>query len=106
MLTIEVFTCSGRIRLVSNYKDCEQRSSTVSKKAPTVSKKASPALKWGLRPLPATRAHFLWPFGPFCKGNFRRKNDDACGQLWTIEDKYPKPPFESPPLDFPDEDPI
>ena len=34
----------GKVRLISVLRDCKQRSSTVSKKAPTVSKKASPML--------------------------------------------------------------
>ena len=33
---------SGKVRLIRALRDCKQRSSTVSKKAPTVSKKASP----------------------------------------------------------------
>ena len=36
------FAYSGRMRLLMALRDCKQRSSTVSKKAPTVSKKASP----------------------------------------------------------------
>ena len=36
------------------------------------------------------------PFRPCCKRNFRRNMT----KLWTIEDKYPRPPFESPHLDF------
>ena len=43
------FTCSwscfgysGKVRLISALRDCKQRSLTVSKKAPTASKKASP----------------------------------------------------------------
>ena len=46
------FTCSwsflaysGKVRLIRALRDCKQRSSTVSKKAPTVSKKASPEEK-------------------------------------------------------------
>ena len=39
---------SGKVRLIRALRDCKQRSLTVSKKAPTVSKKASP-LKQGLR---------------------------------------------------------
>ena len=37
-----VFTYSWKVPLISTWMDCKQRSSTVSKKAPTVSKKASP----------------------------------------------------------------
>ena len=33
---------SGKVRLIRALSDCKQRSLTVSKKAPTVSKKASP----------------------------------------------------------------
>ena len=33
---------SGKVRLIKALRDCKQRSLTVSKKAPTVSKKASP----------------------------------------------------------------
>ena len=36
------FAYSGKVRLVRAFRDCKQRSLTVSKKAPTVSKKASP----------------------------------------------------------------
>ena len=36
------FAYSGKVRLIRALRDCKQRSSTVSKKAPTVSKKASP----------------------------------------------------------------
>ena len=41
------FTYSGKVPLISALRDCKQRSSTVSKKAPTVSKKASPNSFWG-----------------------------------------------------------
>ena len=37
------FAYSGKLRLIRTLKDCKQRSLTVSKKTPTVSKKASPA---------------------------------------------------------------
>ena len=30
---------------------------------------------------------------------------DNCGHVWTIEDEYPKPPFESCHSDFPEEEP-
>ena len=36
------FAYSGKVRLIRALRDCKPRSSTVSKKAPTVSKKASP----------------------------------------------------------------
>ena len=36
------FAFSGKVRLISALRDCKQRSLTVSKKAPTVSRKASP----------------------------------------------------------------
>ena len=36
------FAYSGKLRLIRALRDCKQRSLTVSKKAPTVSKKASP----------------------------------------------------------------
>ena len=36
------FAYSGKVRLIRALRDCKQRSLTVSKKAPTVSKKASP----------------------------------------------------------------
>ena len=39
------FSHSGKVRLIRALRDCEQRSSTVSKKAPTVSKKAPPPQK-------------------------------------------------------------
>ena len=43
LLTIAaVFCYSGKVRLISALRDCKQGSFTVSKKAPTVSKKASP----------------------------------------------------------------
>ena len=35
----------GKVRPVRNLRDCKQRSLTVSKKAPNVSKKASPVKK-------------------------------------------------------------
>ena len=35
---------SGKVRLIRALRDCKQRGSTVSKKAPTVSKKASPQI--------------------------------------------------------------
>ena len=37
----------------------------------------------------------LWKLGgtTFCKREFSSLNDDNCRQLWTSEDKYPKPPF-------------
>ena len=37
----------------------------------------------------------LWKLGgtTFCKREFSSLNDDNGRQLWTIEDKYPKPPF-------------
>ena len=35
------FAYSGKVRLIRALRDCKQRSSTVSKKAPTVCKKAS-----------------------------------------------------------------
>ena len=34
--------CSGKVLLIRALRDCKQRSLTVSKKTPTVSKKASP----------------------------------------------------------------
>ena len=37
-----LFPYSGKVRLIRALRDCKQRSLTVSKKAPTVSKKASP----------------------------------------------------------------
>ena len=39
---------SGKVRLISAFRDCKQRNSTVSKKAPTVSEKASPPFVRGL----------------------------------------------------------
>ena len=45
-LQLELFAYSGKVRLLSALRDCKQRSLTVSKKAPTVSKKASP---WRMR---------------------------------------------------------
>ena len=36
------FAYSGKVRLTRALRDCKQRSSTVSRKVPTVSKKASP----------------------------------------------------------------
>ena len=39
------FAYNGKVRLIRALRDCEQRSLTESKKAPTVSKKASPILK-------------------------------------------------------------
>ena len=40
------FAYSGKVHLISALRDCKQRSLTVSKKAPTVSRKASPQF-WG-----------------------------------------------------------
>ena len=46
LLTIGAFFAyNGKVRLISALRDCKQRSLTVSKKAPTVSKKASPKIK-------------------------------------------------------------
>ena len=39
------FAYSGKVRLIRALRDCKQRSLTVSKKVPTVSKKASPRPK-------------------------------------------------------------
>ena len=39
------FAYSGKVRLIRGLRDCKQRSLTVSKKAPTVSKKASPVFQ-------------------------------------------------------------
>ena len=39
------FAYSGKVRLIRAFRDCKQRSLSVSKKAPTVSKKASPQKK-------------------------------------------------------------
>ena len=43
------FAYSGKVHLIRALRDCKQRSLTVSKKAPAVSKKASPFLmsNWG-----------------------------------------------------------
>ena len=43
--------------------------------------------------------HICGLLGAFVKG-FSLQNDDNCRQVRTIEDKYPKPPFESPHLEF------
>ena len=44
-LTVGAFcACSGKVRLISALRHCKQRSLTVSKKAPTVSKRASPLI--------------------------------------------------------------
>ena len=40
------FAYNGKVRLIRALRDCKKRSLTVSKKAPTLSKKASPVLKW------------------------------------------------------------
>ena len=44
-LQLEFFACNGKGPLISTSTDCKQRSSTVSKKTPTISKKASPFAK-------------------------------------------------------------
>ena len=45
-----IFAYSGKVRLIRALRDCKQRFLTVSKKAPTVSKKASPINTfWGAR---------------------------------------------------------
>ena len=47
LLTVGAFLPTmGKARLIRALRDCKQRSSTVSKKAPTVSKKASPLDFW------------------------------------------------------------
>ena len=46
LLTVGAFFAySGKVRLIRALRDCEQRSLTVSKEAPTVSKRASPDFK-------------------------------------------------------------
>ena len=50
------FAYSGKVRLVRALRDCKQRSLTVSKKAPTVSKKASPLVE-ALRAHPRAQKH-------------------------------------------------
>ena len=54
------FAYSGKVRLIRALRDCKQRSLTVSKKAPTVSKKASPIFlyckKFGLDGTPFSNA--------------------------------------------------
>ena len=55
LLTIELFfgcnwsffAYSGKVRLIGALRNCKQRSLTLSKKAPTVSKKTSPVLVEG-----------------------------------------------------------
>ena len=42
------FACSGKVRLIRALRDCKQRSLTVSKKAPTVSKKLPPFSSGGV----------------------------------------------------------
>ena len=47
LLTIGAFfDYSGKVRLIRAWRDCKQRSLTVSKKAPTVSKKSFPQFKF------------------------------------------------------------
>ena len=46
LLTVGAFFAySGKVRLIRALRDCKQRSLTVSKKAPTVSKKAAPVFQ-------------------------------------------------------------
>ena len=60
------------MRLIRALRDCKQRSSTVSKKAPTASKKASPFWAQRMPGRVRERVHkngecprdSLWPFGP------------------------------------------
>ena len=47
------FAYNGKARLISTSRDCKQRSSTVGKKPPTVSKEASPKQKPNPPPLPS-----------------------------------------------------
>ena len=49
LLTIEVFVYSGHLGVIRALRDCKQRSSTVSKKTPIVSRNASPSQNyfWG-----------------------------------------------------------
>ena len=42
LLTAGTFAYSGKVRLIRALRGCKQRNFTVSKKAPTVSKQASP----------------------------------------------------------------
>ena len=44
LLTIELFACGGRVHVIRTLTNCKKRGSTVSRRAPTVSKKASPFL--------------------------------------------------------------
>ena len=44
VLTDGAFAYSGKVHLIRALGDCKQRNVTVSKKAPTVSKKASPVI--------------------------------------------------------------
>ena len=53
------FAYSGKVRLIRALRDCKQRSLTVSKKAPTVSKKAFPFfLAFSRRPRKKRTGHF------------------------------------------------
>ena len=56
-----LLTYSGRMCLISTYRDCKQRSSTVSKNAPTVSKRASPLL-YSLGEPPLHKEVVVWYF--------------------------------------------
>ena len=115
-----LFGCLGVIlrwhicRVKFGTKDCWGTTHFLTRNAPKFSPKFLMLYfwgksKWGLSngglrhscTIVCNCAH-LWPFGRFCKGIFSSQNDDNCRQLCTIEDKYLKPPFESPHLDFPE----
>ena len=49
---LSLFAYNEKVRLISALRDCKQRTLTVSKKAPTVSKEASPFSKRPLFPNP------------------------------------------------------
>ena len=76
-----LFSCSGKARLISTLTDCKQRSSTVTKKHRTVSKKTSPDIfharhRWERRRAAKVRNQE--------KGVFRRFFFEKCTPLLAV----------------------
>ena len=91
------FAYSGKVRLIRALRDYRQRSLTVGKKAPTVSKKASP-----FAPSPNHFGHF---FGGSQKGGFQKGGFGGCSPGTKTGTKVcsPKPPFYETALLSPNE---
>ena len=64
------FAYNGKVRLIRAFRDCKQRSLTVSKKTPTVGRKTSPPSFWAV------------PFPPFrIRYNFGARSSGSSGSL-------------------------